>query len=103
MLKSFQEVQVFLGFANFYCQFIQHYSQLAGPLTDLLKGSQNERKAEPFEWPPEAAKAFHLLCNAFMMALILIHFDSNLKIRVETDASDYTIVVIISQLLATEL
>ena len=47
--KSFQEVQVFLGFANFYHQFIQHYSQLAGPLTDLLKGSQNGKKAGLFE------------------------------------------------------
>ena len=49
VLKSFQEVQVFLEFANFYCQFIQHYSRLVGPLTDLLKGSQNGRKAGPFE------------------------------------------------------
>ena len=103
MLKSFQEVQVFLEFANFYCQFIQHYSQLAGPLTDLLKGSQNERKAGPFEWPSKAVKAFHLLCDTFTMAPILVHFDLNLKIRVKTDASDYTIVVIISQLLVTEL
>ena len=103
MPKSFQEVQVFLGFANFYYQFIQHYSQLVRLLTDLLKGSQNGRKAGPFEWPLKTVKAFCLLCNTFMTALILVHFNLNLKIRVETDASDYAIAVIILQLLATGL
>ena len=32
-----KNVQSFLGFANFYCQFIPDYSTVAYPLLDLMK------------------------------------------------------------------
>ena len=35
--KSVQDIQVFLGFANFYQQFIQGFSKIATPLTSMLK------------------------------------------------------------------
>ena len=35
--KSVQDIQVFLGFANFYWQFIQGLSRIAAPLTSMLK------------------------------------------------------------------
>jgi len=35
--NSLMEVQSFLGFANFYQRFIQDYSQVARPLTELTK------------------------------------------------------------------
>jgi hypothetical protein len=41
---TYREVQVFLGFANFYRRFIKDYSKIAKPLTDLLKGSVNGKK-----------------------------------------------------------
>ena len=47
--KLYHEVQVFLGFVNFYRRFIHHYSQIASPLTGLLKGSQKRVKLGPFE------------------------------------------------------
>ena len=36
-LKSVQDIQVFLGFANFYRQLIQGFSRIAAPLTSILK------------------------------------------------------------------
>jgi len=78
-LKTFQKVQVFLKFVNFYRCFIKAYLQIASPLTGLLKGSKNEKKTEPFEWSKDAAKAFDYLKEVFMTALILVHFDSELK------------------------
>ena len=36
-LESVRDIQVFLGFANFYRQFIQGFSQIAAPLTLILK------------------------------------------------------------------
>ncbi len=36
-LQSVYDVQVFLGFANFYRRFIQGFSRLATPLTSMLK------------------------------------------------------------------
>ena len=35
--KSVRDIQVFLGFANFYRQFIQGFSRIAAPLTSMLK------------------------------------------------------------------
>ena len=38
-LKSqlIQDIQVFLGFANFYCYFIQDFNQIATPLISMLR------------------------------------------------------------------
>ncbi len=35
--QSVRDIQVFLGFANFYQQFIQGFNKLATPLTSMLK------------------------------------------------------------------
>lgn len=32
-----QEIQPFLGFANFYSQFIKNFSPISAPLTTMLK------------------------------------------------------------------
>jgi hypothetical protein len=34
-LKTFQKVQVFLEFVNFYRRFIKAYLQIVSPLTDI--------------------------------------------------------------------
>ena len=36
-LKSVRDIQVFLGFVNFYQQFIQDFSKIAAPLMSILK------------------------------------------------------------------
>ena len=38
--KSVRDIQVFLGFANFYCCFIQGFSRIAALLTSMLRISQ---------------------------------------------------------------
>ena len=35
--KSVQDIQVFIGFANFYQRFIHGFSRIAAPLTPMLK------------------------------------------------------------------
>ena len=35
--KSMQDIQVFIGFANFYWQFIWDFSKIAVPFTSMLK------------------------------------------------------------------
>ena len=37
--QSVRDIQVFLGFANFYQRFIQGFSRIAAPLTSMLKTS----------------------------------------------------------------
>ena len=40
--KSIQDIQVFIGFANFYQRFIQSFSKIAAPLTSILKTSASQ-------------------------------------------------------------
>ena len=37
--KSIRDIQVFIGFANFYWRFIQGFSKIPAPLTSMLKTS----------------------------------------------------------------
>jgi len=32
-----KQVQAFLGFANFYCRFIENFAKISKPLSDLTK------------------------------------------------------------------
>ncbi len=101
-LKTFQKVQVFLKFANFYRRFIKAYLRIASSLTGLLKDNKNEKKTGSFEWSKGAAKAFDYLKKVFMTALILVHIDSELKNWMKTDASEHTVTEIYSQLQTSE-
>ena len=87
-----KQVQAFLGFANFYRRFIRHYSQVARPLHELT------RLSIPFEWTPRQQQAFNFLKQAFTSAPILGHYDPDNLIIVETDASEYVIGGILSQI-----
>jgi len=84
--ESLTEVQSFLGFANFYRRFIQDYSRVARPRTQLTKGDEKEWK-----WNPQAEKAFQELKRRFTTAPILAHFDATKPVIIETDASDFAI------------
>ena len=42
--KSVRNIQVFLGFANFYRQFIQGFNRIAAPLTSILKITRSPDK-----------------------------------------------------------
>jgi hypothetical protein len=86
-----KEVQSFLGFANFYRQFIKDYSKIAAPLTNLTK------KDQAFEWNLEAEKAFQELKTSFSTEPILVIFDPKKPVTVETDASDKAIGACLSQ------
>ncbi len=95
---TFREIQVFLGFANFYRRFILGFSRIVGGLTDMLKGgTQGKFKGVPFTFTPEARTSFLNLRTAFTTAPLLRHFDPLLPIRMESDASGFAISAILSQ------
>ena len=47
--RNLTEVQSFLGFANFYRRFIQDYSKVARPLTELTKMEQGKKWSRNLE------------------------------------------------------
>ena len=89
--SSVHDIQVFLGFTNFYKRFIANYSKKCLPLTALLK------KDVKFEWSSVAEQAFIDLKEAILSEPILKHFQPDLPCIVETDASDYALGAILSQ------
>ena len=76
-----KDVRGFLGFANFYRRFIQGYSDLVRPLTDLT------HKDMRFEWSVKADVAFRKLKDIFVSAPVLAQFDYDRETRIETDSS----------------
>jgi hypothetical protein len=89
--KKVKDVQSFLGFANFYRRFIEGFSKVCRPLTELTKNTTQ------YIWSEECQQSFDLLKRKFMEAPILVHFFPNRPTIVETDASDFALGAILSQ------
>jgi hypothetical protein len=94
--RSFRDIQVFLDFANFYRRFIRDYSRIAASLISMFKGNVNGRKIDLFEFKEVVRAAFELLRVFFIRAPILIHFNLNRSIKIETDISEFAITEILS-------
>ena len=92
--KSVHDLQVFLGFANYYRRFIRDYSKIAQPLTSLLK---KEAKLKRFSLSPDQVEAFNSLKLSFTSAPILAHYDPSRPCVLEADSSDFAISGVLSQ------
>ncbi|MBW0576643.1 hypothetical protein O181_116358 [Austropuccinia psidii MF-1] len=90
--RNLKALQSFLGFANFYGRVIKNYSKKISSLTSFLK------KDSRFPLNEEALRRFHQLKEAFTISPILSHFDPSLRTIVETDASDYALGAVPSQI-----
>ena len=89
-LKKVNDIQYFLGFANFYCRFIFNYSDIVIPLIYLIW------KDISWKFNFSYHNAFNSLKKAFTSAPILTHWISDAQLIVETDASDYALTAILS-------
>ena len=94
----YKDMQIFLGFANFYYWFISHYFKITVLLTGLLKGSVKNKKTELFEFLLTVKEIFNKLQKAFCSTFVLKHFNLTLFIWLETDAFNFAFVSILSQL-----
>ncbi|QRW26529.1 Retrotransposable element Tf2 protein [Rhizoctonia solani] len=86
-----KEVQLFLGFANFLCQFVANFSHLARPLHNLVK------KDLIWKWGTKEQEAFQSLKDAITNAPVLCHADPAKPYFLETDASGAALGSILSQ------
>ena len=64
----------------------------------MLKDMKKNVKKKSFFMNDVVKQAFHKLKNVFQQAFVLIHFDPSLFIRVETDAFNFELTGILSQL-----
>ena len=98
ILKFFKNIQIFLKFVNFYRRFIYVYSRITFSLIDMLKEMKTEIKKNLFVWNEKTKKTFNCFKIVFQSTFILIHFDSTFRTKLKTDASNYVLIDIISQL-----
>ena len=79
--QDVKDVRSFLGFANYYRQYVHHFAEVAHPLTMLTK------KGVEWQWGPYEKEAFRQLKQKLCEAPILRYPDPKLPYTVVTDAS----------------
>ena len=97
--ESVRDVQVLLGFMNFYQRFIRKYAKVTTPISDLLKKADTSRtpKQLKWEWTWDAELAFQKLKWGFTDAPILNHFHPAKPIILQTNGSGFAIAGILNQ------
>jgi hypothetical protein len=80
-------VRSFLGFANFYRRFVEHFLDVVRPLTELT------RTDRAFEWSAEAEQAFRRMKRIFLSEPALLQFAFDKPTRIETDSSGCALAV----------
>ena len=79
--KSVKDVRSFLGLAGYYRRFIEGFSKIAKPMTDLLK------KGKKFEWSDKAEESFQILKVKLTSAPVLTLPDTSKDFIIFCDAS----------------
>ena len=94
--RTVRHVLSFLGLAGFYRRFVPGFSEVAAPLTRLL------RKDEPFRWGAEQAMAFARLKQALQTEPVLAYPDFSQEFILATDASGTALGAVLSQRIGGE-
>ena len=87
-----KEVLRFVAFCNYYRKFIPNFAEIARPLNLLL------RKNVPFVWSNECQAAFDTLRKKLISPPVLAFPDYSKQFRLITDASDFSLGCILTQL-----
>ena len=88
---NISDLRAFLGTAGYYRRFIQGFSRLAAPLTQLL------HKNMPFHWEAKQSQAFQALKQLISHRPVLILADPERPFVVTTDASGYAVGATLAQ------
>jgi hypothetical protein len=86
-----KELRSFLGFGNYYKDFISHYSHLARPLHELTK------KTIKWFWGPAQEQAFKALKKMFTSYPVIRNADHKKRFILDTDASNTAVGATLSQ------
>lgn len=93
---SVKGVRSFLGFCNYYRDFVKDYAVVTAPLTQLTS-KQSTAENIPFKLPSSALKAFELIKNLFVHGPFLAQFEYDRLTVVEADSSGYATGGVLSQ------
>jgi len=90
------DAQSFMGSANFYHRFIKGFGKRATSLTDLTK------KGIKWPWTSSCQDALDKLKEMFTTGPILTHFDDTRPTKLQTEASNFALGAVLSQLCEDE-
>jgi ribonuclease HI len=79
--KNVGEIRSFLGLVGYYRRFIENFSKIAKPMTELLK------KEKKFKWAEDCENSFQELMKRLVSALVLCLRDLQKEFQVYYDAS----------------
>ena len=88
---TLREVRSFLGFGNYYKDFIRNYSHFARPLHELTK------KKSIWQWSDKEQQVFEMLKAKFLSYPVLRNPDPAKRYILDTDASAFATGATISQ------
>ncbi|XP_058840771.1 uncharacterized protein LOC131696235 [Topomyia yanbarensis] len=91
--SSVRSLRRFLGMVNYYRRFIDKFSELTAPLTDLLKN-----KPKRVQWNNAAGEAFKAIKERLISAPVMANPDFSVPFSVQTDASDTALAGVLTQL-----
>jgi hypothetical protein len=86
-----KQLQSFIGLASYYRKYIKDFSKIASPLHGAIT-SKNR-----LQWRDECEQAFIKLRDFSTVDIVLALPDFNKDFRLETDASDYGVGAVLSQ------
>jgi hypothetical protein len=78
---SVSDIQSFLGLARYYRRFIEGFSKICKPMTELLE------KDKQFEWTPACEASFQELKKRATTALVLVMLDVEKSFSIYCDVS----------------
>ena len=82
---NIHEIRSFLGFGNYYKDFIEKYSHITRPLHQLT------RKNITYNWGKEQQEVFHLLKHLFTSYPVLRNPDPDKHYILDTDVSKFAV------------
>ena len=83
------QLRSFLIMVNYHGKFIKNLNTILHPLNRLLQ------KGCEFKWSPECERAFQSAKNSLSSANVLVHYNPELRLILECDASPYGVGAVI--------
>ena len=88
--KNVRELRSFLGLVNYYGRFIQNSSTVTYPLNQLLCDGT------PWVWDKGCEQAFMKLKQVLASSEVLAHYNQELPVKLDCDASAYGVGAVLS-------
>ena len=88
--KTVEQLESFLGMINYYGKFIPNLSSIAAPLNQL------RHKNRSWQWGSQEETSFQKLKEELVSAKVLVHYNPQLPVKLDCDASSTGIGAVLS-------